>query len=158
MGRILKVGNFSDDLQLFTDGMSRAREGLLLLLFILGLYLCVFGAILWMLEYDAQIQCKQCAEDGYGCSCPSKLGFTSIPTCWYFIIASMTTVGYGDHYPITVEGKLVAGAMLMCGLLVLGLPFVVVGRAFQDAFTDADITKKNKAIARARKREAADGV
>ena len=46
-----------------------------------------------MVEYDAQIQCKQCAEDGYGCSCPSKLGFTSIPTCWYFIIASMTTVG-----------------------------------------------------------------
>ena len=34
--------------------------------------------------------------------------FESIPTTWYFIIATMTTVGYGDHYPVTPFGKLIA--------------------------------------------------
>ena len=65
----------------------------MLLFFLLLLYLCVFAAILYALEYDAQKDCAQCSDDGFGCSCPSKLGFTSIPTTWYFIIASMTTVG-----------------------------------------------------------------
>ena len=42
--RVLKVGNVAKDLRIFVDGMRRAREGLLLLLFMMGLYLCVFAA------------------------------------------------------------------------------------------------------------------
>ena len=47
-----------------------------------------------MLEYDDQ------REAG-------NSGFTSIPTTWYYICATMTTVGYGDHYPITPWGQFV---------------------------------------------------
>ena len=104
--RVLKVGNVAKDLRIFVDGMRRAREGLLLLLFMMGLYLCVFAAILYMLEYQAQKDCARDASDGFDVSCPSMVGFTSIPTTWYFILASMTTVGYGDMYPITLEGKI----------------------------------------------------
>lgn len=42
----------------------------MLLLFLLILYLCVFAAVLYQLEYDAQ------REAG-------NTGFTSIPTTWY---------------------------------------------------------------------------
>jgi voltage-gated potassium channel len=95
--RVLKVGSFANDLMIFVEGMRRAREGLILLLFLTGLYLCVFAAVLYALEYESQQECRKCSDDGYGCSCPSKLGFTSIPTTWYFIIASMTTVGCAWH-------------------------------------------------------------
>ena len=54
--RVLKVGSFASDLQVFVDGMSRAREGLLLLSFLLLLYLCVFGTLLYMCEFDVQVR------------------------------------------------------------------------------------------------------
>lgn len=56
-----------------------------------------------------------------------RRGFTSIPTTWYFILATITTVGYGDHFPITLGGKLCTMVCMFCGILVLGLPMVVIG-------------------------------
>ena len=109
--RVLKIGSFANDLQLFSDGMSRASEGLLLLFFMLILYFCVFATLLYMFEYQAQLDCRDCPT----CGCPAWRGFTSIPTTMYFIMATMTTVGYGDMYPITIEGQLLCGlCMLWC--------------------------------------------
>jgi hypothetical protein len=121
--RILKFGGHVRNLQLFAIGMKRAQEGLMLLLFLLILYLCVFAAVLYQLEYDDQ------REAG-------NSGFTSIPTTWYYIMATMTTVGYGDHYPITPWGQLVGGACMICGIFVLGLPIVVVGNTFDEVFKE----------------------
>ena len=121
--RILKIGGHVRNLQLFVIGMRRAREGLMLLLFLLILYLCVFAAILYQLEYDDQ------REAG-------NTGFTSIPTTWYFIMATMTTVGYGDHYPITPAGQLVGGLCMITGIFVLGLPIVTVGSSFDEVFKE----------------------
>jgi hypothetical protein len=110
----------------------------MLLFFLLLLYLCVFGAILHMAEYESYAS-------------GDTTGFSSIPTTWYsryaqpvsvfatfayvtvggvsryFILATMTTVGYGDHYPITLSGQLTTGVCMLCGIFVLGLPIVVSG-------------------------------
>ena len=109
--RVLKIGSFADELELFSNGMSRASEGLLLLFFMLLLYFCVFATLLYMVEYQAQLDCALCPT----CGCPSWRGFTSIPTTMYFIMATMTTVGYGDMYPITQAGQILCGlCMLWC--------------------------------------------
>eukprot|EP01047_Picozoa_sp_COSAG01_P055344 COSAG01_NODE_6151_length_3822_cov_9.606769_2_plen_457_part_00 len=154
--RVLKVGSFAHDLIIFVDGMSRASEALFLLSFLLLLYLCVFAALLYMVEYDAQLECAECAADGFDCSCPSVQGFTSIPTTWYFIIASMTTVGYGDMYPITIKGRLVCGLCMLCGIMVLALPMSIIGVAFEEAFEAAEQVKIAHALERGARRKAAE--
>ena len=58
------------------DGMARASEGLLLLFFMLILYFCVFATLLYMFEYQAQLDCRDCPT----CGCPAWRGFTSIPS------------------------------------------------------------------------------
>jgi voltage-gated potassium channel len=37
---------------------------------------------------------------------------------WAFV--SMTTVGYGDYYPVTVTGRMVAVGLMLAGIAVLG--------------------------------------
>ena len=39
----------------------------------------------------------------------------------------MTTVGYGDCYPLTVPGKVVAVMVMFSGVIVLALPITVIG-------------------------------
>jgi voltage-gated potassium channel len=117
--RVLKIGSFAEELGLFSNGMSRASEGLVLLFFMLLLYFCVFATLLYMAEYQAQIDCRECPT----CGCPAWRGFTSIPTTMYFIMATMTTVGYGDMYPITIAGKVLCGwCMLWCANHSAGTP------------------------------------
>ena len=60
----------------------------------------------------------------------------------YFIMATMTTVGYGENYPITPGGKIACGFCMLCGTFVLGLPIVVVGISFDEAFKEADKKKE----------------
>jgi voltage-gated potassium channel len=38
---------------------------------------------------------------------------------WAFV--TVTTVGYGDHYPVTAEGRLFAVALMLCGIALLGI-------------------------------------
>lgn len=41
----------------------------------------------------------------------------------------MTTVGYGDFYPVTPIGKLVAVFTMLTGIIILALPITVIGTA-----------------------------
>ncbi|BCT75289.1 voltage-gated potassium channel [Sinomonas cyclohexanicum] len=39
----------------------------------------------------------------------------------WWALETITTVGYGDHYPVTVIGRLVAAALMVSGIAVLGV-------------------------------------
>jgi voltage-gated potassium channel len=39
----------------------------------------------------------------------------------WWALATMTTVGYGDRYPVTTEGRVVAVCLMACGIAVFGV-------------------------------------
>lgn len=39
----------------------------------------------------------------------------------WWAAATITTVGYGDHYPVTLAGRLIAAGLMICGIVVLGV-------------------------------------
>jgi len=41
---------------------------------------------------------------------------------------TMTTVGYGDHYPVTLEGRLIAAGLLITGIAVISTLTAIVSR------------------------------
>ncbi len=50
-------------------------------------------------------------------------------------MATLTTVGYGDVYPATPLGKVLAGLVAFVGIGVIAIPTGIVAGAFANAMT-----------------------
>ena len=51
------------------------------------------------------------------------------PAYWW-VIVTMTTVGYGDYYPKNVFGYAVAAVVMLLGLMITALPIAIIGANF----------------------------
>jgi len=58
-----------------------------------------------------------------------KQFFTSIPTAMWWCMVTLTTTGYGDMYPTSVGGRLVAVVTMFAGLVLFGLLMDIVRTA-----------------------------
>ena len=72
-------------LQAIAYTLQNSYKELGLLIFLI----CISGFIFASLAYFIEIE-----EDS---------GFTSIPTAFYWVVITMTTIGYGDIFPVTGE-------------------------------------------------------
>ncbi|MBI2463598.1 potassium channel family protein [Candidatus Peregrinibacteria bacterium] len=72
--------------------------------------------------------------------------FTSIPQAMWWCIVTITTVGYGDMYPVTVLGRMIAGVTMLCGLALFGLLTNVIGKSMMSSLfgtSDLEAPLKN---------------
>jgi voltage-gated potassium channel len=56
--------------------------------------------------------------------------FGSIPRAMWWSMATLTTVGYGDTYPVTVLGKFLASMVAILGISVVALPAGIIAANF----------------------------
>lgn len=56
--------------------------------------------------------------------------FGSIPAALWWAIATLTTVGYGDVVPITTEGKIIGGFVMVFGLAFFAIPIGIIASGF----------------------------
>jgi voltage-gated potassium channel len=55
----------------------------------------------------------------------------------WWAVAALTTVGYGDVYPITVGGKIFTTIMLLIGLGIVGIPAGIIASALSNVNDDS---------------------
>ena len=60
------------------------------------------------------------------------LVFSSISNTLWWGVTTLTTVGYGDMYPITLFGRVIATVLSMLGIGVFAIPSGLIGAAFID--------------------------
>lgn len=66
--------------------------------------------------------------------------FTSIPKAMWWCIVTITTVGYGDMYPVTAVGRIIAAATMLTGLALFGMLMNVIGKSMMSSlFGSADL-------------------
>ena len=59
--------------------------------------------------------------------------FGSIPRALWWSVATLTTVGYGDVYPVTAWGKALAGFIAFVGITAVAMPAGILAAAFSSA-------------------------
>lgn len=111
--RLAKLGRYSRALQAIWQVVRGKREELGMAAMLMVMILVVAASLMYMAEGDVQPK-----------------AFSSIPATLWWGIMTLTTVGYGDVYPITVLGKLTAAVIAVAGIGLFALPAGIVGSAF----------------------------
>jgi voltage-gated potassium channel len=58
--------------------------------------------------------------------------FSSIPTAMWWGVATLTTVGYGEVYPINTAGKFVGAIIEILGIGLFALPAGILASGFSE--------------------------
>jgi voltage-gated potassium channel len=61
----------------------------------------------------------------------------SYPSALWWAIVTVTTVGYGDRYPISAGGRIVAAVLMLVGIGLIGVLTATVASVFVKEHTDA---------------------
>ncbi|MEP2281169.1 ion transporter [Maribacter sp.] len=110
--RILKLMRYNKAIKRFTIAIATAKEEIILFL-IVTLILVYFSSVgIYYFEHDAQPE-----------------HFASIFDSLWWAIVTLTTVGYGDVYPVTVGGKVFTFFILMIGLGIVAIPTGIISSA-----------------------------
>eukprot|EP00494_Astrolonche_serrata_P029397 UN29664 len=108
----------------------------------LALYVILFASIIYMLEKGVK------NEDGiYIRSDNEESPFDSIPRTMYWCVVTMTSVGYGDLYPIEVSGRLTSVVTCLTGVLCIALPVIIIGGEFTRVHSQYLRDKETKGVA-----------
>ena len=116
LARILKLAKYNRALVLFNRALIIVKEELMLFGFaaLILLYLSATG--IYYFEHAAQ---------------PDN--FQSIFHSLWWALTTLTTVGYGDMYPVTIGGKVFTFIVLIIGLGVVAVPTGLIASAMSQA-------------------------
>lgn len=121
--RLFKLGRYTESVRQFRRVLKAKEAELLTTVFIIFILLIVASSLLFFVEHKAQ---------------PDK--FANIPEAMWWGVVTLTTVGYGDIYPITGLGKFVGAIISLLGIGLFALPTGLISAGFIE-----EISRRRKA-------------
>ena len=110
--RILKLVRFNKAINRFQEALKIAREEIIIFIFATCIVLYLSSVGIFFFENAIQ---------------PDK--FSSVFHSLWWAIVTLTTVGYGDIYPLTLGGRIFTFFILILGLGVVGIPAGLIASA-----------------------------
>ena len=117
--RILKLARYSEALRTLGRVFARRQAELGLTVVMVGFLLLLASALMFFAEHGAQ---------------PEK--FPSIPAAMWWGIVTLTTLGYGDVYPVTLVGRVIGGLFALVAILLIAMPTAILGSSFMEELQD----------------------
>ena len=111
---VFKYVRYSPGLSMLERVITHARHALFSVLLGLAIVLLSAASLAYLLERG------------------SDPAFSSIPAALWWAIVTLTTTGYGDVIPRTVAGRMLAGAVMVCGIMVFALLAGILATGYAD--------------------------
>ena len=126
--RALKLIRYNKALNRFSIAAKIVREEIVLFLIVTFIFMFLASAGIYFFENEAQPEI-----------------FTSVLHSGWWAVVTLTTVGYGDVFPITVGGKIFTFFMLLIGVGIVTIPAGLVASALSKAreIEEANIKNEN---------------
>ena len=107
--RILKLNRYFDAIRSIGEVLSSKRRELIGSMFFVILLMLVSSLLMYSVEHDAQPEVFRNAFSGL-----------------WWAVATLTTVGYGDIYPVTVLGRILGALIAFSGIAALAIPTGII--------------------------------
>lgn len=118
MLRILKISHYNTALEDLLAAIYEERQSFFSAIYLLAIGILISACLMYTVEHHAQ---------------PDH--FSSIPAAMWWSIVTLTTVGYGDVYPITALGKLLGAGTALLGVCTVALLTGIVANSFANQMT-----------------------
>ncbi|WP_299492393.1 ion transporter [Acaryochloris sp. IP29b_bin.137] len=113
--RLFKLSRYFHSFQVLGNILKSKRDELLVTLVgVLGL-LWLASTLMYFIEHDAQPE-----------------AFANIPATMWWGVATLTTVGYGDIYPVTTAGRILGSCISILGIGLFALPTGILASGFTE--------------------------
>lgn len=113
--KLLKLHRYTRPLRHFATAWRLVREDIIVFSVMVALLLYLAALGIWHFEHAAQ---------------PDKYA-NAFDALWWSVI-TITTVGYGDMYPVTVGGRILTMLVVLIGLGLVAVPSGLLASAFQE--------------------------
>jgi voltage-gated potassium channel len=127
--RIFKLSRYSKSLKTIQYIFKETKAELSITVFVTFVLMILSSTLMYYIEHDAQ---------------PEK--FASIGDAVWWAVATLTTVGYGDVYPVTALGKILSGIIALIGIGFVALPTGIISSAFIEKIQAEKKSKKGKKV------------
>jgi voltage-gated potassium channel len=111
--RILKISRYTDALSTIGNVIRRKSAQLISSLLVVLILMVMASVVMYYAEYDAQPTIFRNAFSGL-----------------WWAIATLTTVGYGDIFPITALGKILSAVIALLGIGFVAVPTGIISAGF----------------------------
>ncbi|MEG4007857.1 ion transporter [Microcoleus sp. Pol11C1] len=113
--RLLKMSRYSESVRTLGAVLYAKKEELIATAFAVFILLIFASSVMYFVENEAH---------------PETFG--SIPDAMWWGVVTLTTVGYGDIYPITALGKLLGAMLAFLGIGIFALPAGIIAGGFSE--------------------------
>ena len=124
IGRVGRSKRFRQSIKYFNQAIAAKKEALLISAVYSGIVITISSILMFLAEGSVQVE-----------------QFGSIPRCLWWSVITVTTVGYGDTYPVTALGKLIASFTAICGIVVIAIPIGIISAGFTESLGSEDYSK-----------------
>lgn len=125
--RILKVNRYTQALQKVISVIKNKSTELLSSIFVIFILMLISSVLMYTVEHSVQPEVF-------------KNGFSGL----WWAVATFTTVGYGDIYPITAAGRFLSAIIALLGIGLVAVPTGIITSGFMEANTQIEATEEQK--------------